>query len=111
MGDEGGGGRGGSTKEMGGGEEGPFSVSPIPRRRAQAGDRWCLNGWQAAGARGGVELISTGIGMTKADMIPKFLVLVLIIVGVVGVLGVVRPAPSPAWKSVISSFHHLRCWS
>ena len=88
MGDEGGGGRGGSTKEMGGGEEGPFSVSPIPRRRAQAGDRWCLNGWQAAGARGGVELISTGIGMTKADMIPKFLVLFwfffewLIIVGV-----------------------------
>ena len=33
------------------------------------------------------------------------------VVGVVGVLGVVRPAPSPAWKSVISSFHHLRCWS
>ena len=36
----------------------------------------------------GVELISTGIGMTKADMIPKFLVLFwfffewLIIVGV-----------------------------
>ena len=96
MGDEGGGGRGGSTKEMGGGEEGPFSVSPIPRRRAQAGDRWCLNGWQAAGARGGVELISTGIGMTKADMIPKFLVLVLIIVGVgkerVGALPVVGAA-------------------
>ena len=81
---------------MGGGEEGPFSVSPIPRRRAQAGDRWCLNGWQAAGARGGVELISTGIGMTKADMIPKFLVLVLIIVGVgkerVGALPVVGAA-------------------
>ena len=59
---------------------------------------------------GPLELTESSLACLRHQQ-QRFWFLWVIVLIIVGVVGVARPAPSPAWKSLISSFHHLRCWS